>query len=181
MAALPAVLRPANRAALLCAEAVAAGRDGRPGDAAGLLDEAEQLVSALPWLRRVLLLLTLECAVSDGWGDPVPRLRAVLAEVEEAADEAQARTCRDLLRRAGVSTRRGRGTSSVPGDLAALGVTSREMDVLRLVSDGASNAQVAERLFLSPRTIETHVASLLRKTGSEGRDDLRRWLGALTP
>ncbi len=176
LAALPAVMRPANRAALLCAEAVAAGRDGR-GDAAGdLFAEAQELVVELPWLRRVLQLLTVECAVVDTWGRPVPVLRAVLAELVEADDQLLARTCRDLLRRAGAPTRRGRGTSDVPGRLAALGVTSREMDVLRLVADGATNAQVAERLFLSIRTVETHVANLLRRTDSANREELGAWV-----
>ena len=169
-------MRPANRAALLCAEAVAAGRDGR-GDAAGdLFAEAQDLVVELPWLRRVLQLLTVECAVVDTWGRPVPVLRAVLAELVEADDQLLARTCRDLLRRAGAPTRRGRGTSDVPGRLAALGVTSREMDVLRLVADGATNAQVAERLFLSIRTVETHVANLLRRTDSANREELGAWV-----
>ena len=142
LAALPAVMRPANRAALLCAEAVVAGRDGRGDAAEDLFTEAQDLVVELPWLRRVLQLLTVECAVVDEWGQPVPVLRAVLAELVEADDPLLARTCRDLLRRAGAPTRRGRGTSDVPARLAALGVTSREMDVLRLVAGGATNAQV---------------------------------------
>ena len=65
----------------------------------------------------------------------------------------------------------------MPPALRAAGVTSREMEVLALVADGLSNADVAERLFLSPRTVETHVANLLAKTGSANRAQLR----ALTP
>ena len=62
----------------------------------------------------------------------------------------------------------------MPAHLAALGVTSREMDVLVLVVEGASNTDIAERLFLSRRTVETHVAHLLQRTGTSGRDELRR-------
>jgi DNA-binding CsgD family transcriptional regulator len=51
-------------------------------------------------------------------------------------------------------------------------VTSREMDVLRLVADGLSNREIGARLFLSPRTVETHVASLQRRTRSSTRADL---------
>lgn len=171
---LPAGLRRANRAALLYADAVVAGRAGRAVEAAESLAAAEHMLAALPWLRRLLRLPTLDSAVTDGWGEPVPLLRVSLAEHEEAGEHLPARTCRDLLRRAGAPTRRGRGTTAVPPELTALGVTSREMDVLALVSEGATNAQVADRLFLSPRTVETHVASLLAKTGASSREELRR-------
>jgi DNA-binding CsgD family transcriptional regulator len=172
--ALPAVLRRANRAALTFAEAVAAGRAGRPQEAGTLFAEAEAELAGQPWLRRVLRLLALESAVGDGWGDPVPLLRAALAEHERFGEEASARTCRDLLRRAGAPTRRGRGTATVPSGLARLGVTTREMDVLVLLADGATNAEIAARLFLSSRTVETHVANLMLKTGAGSRHDLGR-------
>jgi DNA-binding NarL/FixJ family response regulator len=40
---------------------------------------------------------------------------------------------------------------------------------------GATNAQIAERLFLSKRTVETHVSSLLLKTGAGSRDELAQY------
>jgi DNA-binding NarL/FixJ family response regulator len=52
-------------------------------------------------------------------------------------------------------------------------VTSREADVLALLVEGASNAEIAERLFLSRRTVETHVGHLLQKTSSASRAQLR--------
>jgi DNA-binding NarL/FixJ family response regulator len=57
----------------------------------------------------------------------------------------------------------------VPDELAERGVTSREMDVLRLVTAGLTNRQIAERLVLSPKTVEKHVASLLHKNGAADR------------
>ena len=137
---------------------------------------AEDALTPLPWLRRTLRLLALESSVTEGWGDPVPLLRASLAEHEAHAEEAAARTARDLLRRAGAPTRRGRGASAVPPRLAALGVTRRELEVLGLVAEAATNAQIAERLFLSKRTVETHVSNLLLKTGATTRDELREVL-----
>ena len=69
----------------------------------------------------------------------------------------------------------------MPPALRSLGVTSREMDVLRLVADGLSNAAIAQRLYLSPRTVETHVSSLLARTGCRSRYELRGFLDRLTP
>ena len=62
----------------------------------------------------------------------------------------------------------------MPAGLRGVGVTSREMDVLHLVAEGLTNAAIAERLVLSPRTVETHVANLLAKTKVTGRSGLTR-------
>jgi DNA-binding NarL/FixJ family response regulator len=48
-----------------------------------------------------------------------------------------------------------------PRDLEVL--TEREVQVLRLVASGMSNAELAERLFVSETTVKTHVSSILRK------------------
>jgi DNA-binding CsgD family transcriptional regulator len=61
-----------------------------------------------------------------------------------------------------------RGTrASTRANPAAL--TPRELDVLRFLSDGARNATIAERLFLSSRTVEHHVSSILGKLGVRSR------------
>jgi DNA-binding NarL/FixJ family response regulator len=78
-----------------------------------------------------------------------------------------------VLRRAGTPVpRHGRGDTAVPARLRGWGVTSREMEVLQLVAEGLSNGAIAERLVLSPRTIETHVANLVAKTKVAGRGGL---------
>jgi DNA-binding NarL/FixJ family response regulator len=53
--------------------------------------------------------------------------------------------------------------------------------VLALVVQGLTNAQIAERLVLSSRTVETHVAHLLAKTRAASRTELRTWAEHLTP
>lgn len=63
---------------------------------------------------------------------------------------------------------------ATPMDLAP-DLTSREQDVLTLLSDGLSNAQIGDRLFLSPRTVEKYVSSLLRKTDTSNRSELLRF------
>ena len=52
-------------------------------------------------------------------------------------------------------------TGTVPAALAEL--TERELEVLTLLASGLSNAELAERLFLSETTVKTHVSSILRK------------------
>lgn len=54
-------------------------------------------------------------------------------------------------------------------------LTSREQDVLTLISDGLSNAQIGDRLYLSPRTVEKYVSSLFRKTDTANRAELVRF------
>lgn len=91
----------------------------------------------------------------------------------EVGHNRLAAACRGLLRRAGVRvSRRGRGDSAAFEALHALGITSRETDVLALVAEGLSNAEIADRLFISVRTVETHTGRLLRKSGLQSRTQL---------
>ena len=170
----PPGFRAANRGAIAFADAVTAGRVGDRESAVRLFAAGNDLLAVEHWWRRVLRSIVLEAAVRDGWGDPVAELRADLAVYERDGADRAARTCRDLLRQAGAPTRRGRGNAAVPPAFRAMGVTSREMDVLELLVAGLPNAEIAQRLFLSPRTVEAHVASLLSKTGVTDRNVLRR-------
>lgn len=61
-----AAVRAINRAALCYADAVAAGRDGRPDAARVLLTDADALLAERPWWRRLLHALVFDAAVADG-------------------------------------------------------------------------------------------------------------------
>jgi DNA-binding NarL/FixJ family response regulator len=54
-------------------------------------------------------------------------------------------------------------------------LSSRELEVLTLLSTGGSNSQIGKELHLSPRTIEKHVSSLFRKTEVHNRSELVRY------
>ena len=53
-------------------------------------------------------------------------------------------------------------------------LTARETEVLALVRERLTNAEIADRLFVSVRTVETHVSALLRKLGASDRRALAR-------
>jgi two-component system, NarL family, response regulator NreC len=54
-------------------------------------------------------------------------------------------------------------------------LTNRERQMLHLSAEGLSAAQIAEQLFLSPRTVETHRANLMRKLGVRSQAELIRY------
>jgi DNA-binding CsgD family transcriptional regulator len=123
--------------------------------------------------------------VSAGWGEPGSWAREALDFFGPLGMATVANACKRVMRQAGVPVpRAGRGAAAVPLALAALGITSREMDVLALVGEGLSNAEIGARLFLSPRTVETHVGALTRKAQVASRVQLvafaARWLAETT-
>jgi DNA-binding CsgD family transcriptional regulator len=122
--------------------------------------------------RHLCRRLAAEAALAGGWGDPVSWLRECLAVFDTTGHRHTATACRVLLHRAGATVPRRSGDAAAPPDLAALGITAREAEVLRLVADGLTNKEIGERLFLSPRTVEKHVERLLAKTGAQNRSQL---------
>ena len=58
----------------------------------------------------------------------------------------------------------------------AAGMSQREAEVLEAIGGHLSNAQIASRLHISVRTVESHVSSLLRKFGVADRRALADWL-----
>jgi predicted ATPase/DNA-binding CsgD family transcriptional regulator len=54
----------------------------------------------------------------------------------------------------------------------------RETDVARLVADGLSNKQIGVRLFISERTVDSHVRGILNKLGFNSRAQIARWIAS---
>ncbi len=103
-----------------------------------------------------------------------------LAELDRIGGGPMARWARNRLTRMGV-TRIPRGPRRTTAANPA-GLTARQMDVLGLLVEGHTNAEIAERLFLSARTVDHHVAAILLKLEVESRRQVRdraRELGVL--
>ncbi|MEV6386053.1 AAA family ATPase [Streptomyces sp. NPDC051773] len=77
-----------------------------------------------------------------------------------------------LARRARLTLSRAPEPAPTAADpVAALGLTDREDDVLRLVAAGRTNRQIAEELFISPKTASVHVSNILAKLGVSSRGE----------
>ncbi|MEX2194011.1 MAG: LuxR C-terminal-related transcriptional regulator [Thermoleophilaceae bacterium] len=107
-------------------------------------------------------------------------LARALAESERETAIAEARGALDCFEELGAA----RDADAAAAFLRSLGVkaaragpkgigvlTKRELEVLGLLGEGLSNPDIAERLFISRRTVEHHVASVLSKLGLRGRGE----------
>ena len=94
----------------------------------------------------------------------VERLSDALASLARGASGYEPAQERAALRQLGRVAKQAREYSEV-----AASITPRELEVLGLISEGLSTRQVASRLNLSPKTVETHIAKLYRKLGARTR------------
>ncbi|MFD9037049.1 helix-turn-helix transcriptional regulator [Streptomyces bottropensis] len=150
--------------------AVLLGREGRAAEAAKAAQEALTGTAGIPLAAHLCLRLGAEAALADGWGRPVEWLRAAEQFFHERGTTRVSAACRALLRDAGSPVpRRRQGHDTIPAELRRAGVTAREYEVLRLLGARLGNQEIAEHLFLSPRTVEKHLASLRDRTGRPDR------------
>jgi DNA-binding NarL/FixJ family response regulator len=142
---------------------VAAGAAGEPAAALARLESALRHFTAagLPWeaartrLRIARLLATTAPEVARAEARSAV---AALARLGAARDIDEAGQVLRLL-----------GARPVPPPRSRTGLTTREREVYALIAEGLSNGQIAERLFLSKRTVEHHVGSILAKVGATTR------------
>ncbi|MFD4574629.1 AAA family ATPase [Streptomyces sp. NPDC058417] len=162
-----------NRQFVLLADAVLLGREGAPARATAAAEAALAVSEPYPLAQHLGLRLIADAAHQDGWGDPVGWLRRAEHYFHERDVTAVTGACRSALRRLGAPVHQHRsGTTGIPEELRAQGVTVREFEVFRLLAERLGNKDIADRLFISPRTAEKHIASLITKTGADNRADL---------
>jgi DNA-binding NarL/FixJ family response regulator len=153
-------------------EACAALADGRVAAAAGNERAVSQLKRAVELFASLNLPLDaaraqLELARTLAPSAPAAAVREgklAVATFERLGALADADAAAGLLRGLGAAAGRAwpRGATSL---------TRREAEVLGLLAEGCSNAQIAERLVISTRTAEHHVASILSKLGLRSRSE----------
>ncbi|UNK50154.1 LuxR C-terminal-related transcriptional regulator [Lysobacter sp. S4-A87] len=96
-------------------------------------------------------------------------MREALSLLEGLGANAAAKRCREHLREAGV-----RGLARGPRAATSAnpaGLTPREMQILELLADGLSNADIARRLVRSEKTVDHHISAILRKLDVRSRSE----------
>lgn len=86
-------------------------------------------------------------------------------------------SARALTERARTELRAAGGQSSAPGAIGVQQLTASERRVAELAAEGHSNPEIAQALFVTRKTVETHLGNVYRKLAISGRGKLRRALG----
>ena len=124
--------------------------------------------AAARWGARRPLRAGLELAASGRQ----PELLEALATLDRLDAVAAANLVRRDLRRMGVSHVPGRPRPRTRANPA--GLTDRQLEVLELLAEGLTNAEIADRLVVSVRTVDHHVAAILAKLNVGSRREAAR-------
>jgi DNA-binding CsgD family transcriptional regulator len=158
-----------NWAARAYGDAVWNLRNGRT--ATESIAEAEYHVRHAPYIRHYLRTIIAPVVFKAGKEPAVGWLREADAFCSAAGERALQHRVHHALGTIGAKVPR-TSAGTVPPHLARLGITARETEILRLVNTGLSNHDIADRLFISVRTVESHISSMLQKTGRNSREQL---------
>ena len=129
------------------------------------LDLAERCES--PFEQAQILVVMAELAVKTGDANEARRL---LALVRDICGPLGARPTLERADQIEATLPKRRGGHDYPA-----GLTQREVDVLRVVADGKTDAEVAEELFISPRTVSQHLRNAFNKLGVNSRVEATRF------
>jgi ATP/maltotriose-dependent transcriptional regulator MalT len=165
---LPSALAMRTRAAVLLAQ-------GEPMAAAGLAANAAEVAAAAGARLPAAFAHALAGQALVAAGERTQAI-AVLRTAEAELDACGSRRVRDQMRRelrrlGARAETRGPATGEESG-LAAL--TKRELEIAELVTDRRTNRQIAATLFLSDKTIESHMRHIFVKLGVSSRVDVAR-------
>ena len=130
------------------------------------LDAAEKIKARFPHIKIIIITSQPECSFID-------RARSVGVESfwYKTASAEEILTVMDRTM-AGESIYPDSTPSLKLGNILSENFTDRELDVLRLVVAGETDAAIAEKLFLSLRTVKQHIQSMRDKTGFRNRTEL---------
>ncbi len=95
-----------------------------------------------------------------------PEFTRGMRQADEELAAGETRALRDVVAEIGGSR------SPQPLEAMQDRLTAREREVLRCLSPGASTSEIAERLFIAPNTVRTHIRNILSKLALESRADL---------
>ena len=162
---------PLPAAALLACRVVIATAAGRTADAIDAFDAARAGYAALPQPYEAARVAeaAARCRMSGGDDRAAGELASLAEEFTALGASRDAARCRRVLRGHGVTLPSRRGRRGYGDQLSP-----RESEVARLVALGHTNRQIADALFLSTRTVEQHVAKVLRKLNVSSRAEVRR-------
>ena len=164
---------PAQQAARLtfvAADAQVAGLSVMLTAGSTAWDEAAAAWAAVsePYPRAQALLHAAEAALAGGDRDgATERLRLAAALAAGLGAGLLAAEIALLARRGRIVL----DTSSAAAGSSAVGLTGRELEVLRLVAAGRSNRDIANELFISPKTASVHVSNIMGKLGAASRGE----------
>ena len=117
-----------------------------------------------PRLRGQIHLELARALASKDRAAAILEARCAMAIFERIGARTKCDEAASLLRRLGVSVRTGGAAGTILDSLS-----QRERDVLPLLAEGLTNAQIGARLFITPKTAEHHVGSILGKLGLKTR------------
>jgi DNA-binding CsgD family transcriptional regulator len=137
-----------------------------PDDPYALELAGEWKAAALRWRQ---LGCPYEAALAQLRSEDEATLEAALVGLRQLGATCAAAKAAERMRALGMRPLRGPRAATLANPA---GLTARQLDVLALLCDGLRNADIAHRLYISPKTVDHHVSAVLHKLGVRSRHDV---------